>query len=175
MKPFYLDTNVFISKYKLDDPHHKSAESIIAALEEKTVEAYTSVLTILEVAATASRAYDGGSNSACGADPKMRRGVFISALLKRLVGLRIHFLHLKGDIPMRTVGDIVLPSLFKDALTLSFKVGLKSFDLVHLSAAKYAKETLEVQLTNFVTSDKDFLTKRRALNELLDISFYVSR
>ena len=46
---FYMDTNVYIARFKSDDPYHAQSRSIIRSLERGEIQAETSVFTLLEV------------------------------------------------------------------------------------------------------------------------------
>jgi hypothetical protein len=62
-----------------------------------------------------------------------------------------------------------MPAVFGNALGLS-TVGLKTLDLIHLSAAKYCKETVS-ELAGFLTGDNDFLLQKKTLSERIGIPF----
>ncbi|MEM3382236.1 MAG: type II toxin-antitoxin system VapC family toxin [Candidatus Bathyarchaeia archaeon] len=171
MRIFYLDTNVFISNYKRDDPYHSSSVKIVEGLRQGRIEAYTCVLTILETAAVASRNYEKGIHL-LGASRMIDRRRLIGALLKRLLNLNIHFVNLPGETSMKLLKkDITMPIIFHESLSLALKIGLKSLDLIHLSSAKYAKETLKVPIQAFVTGDEDFLNRKDKLSEIIDFPF----
>ena len=57
MRHFYLDTNVFISRWKPDDAYYSEAKIIASSLQKGEISAYTSVLTLLETASVAGRLY----------------------------------------------------------------------------------------------------------------------
>jgi len=171
VRTFYLDTNVFISKYKRDDPFHSSSSKIIEGLRHGNIEAHTSVLTILETAAAASRGYEK-SIRLLEMNQALSRRRLIGALLKRLLSLNIHLINLPGDTRMKLLReDVEMPAIFRESLSIALRVGMKSFDLIHLSAAKYAREALKVPIQAFVTGDDDFLDQKDKLAKIVDFPF----
>jgi len=96
----------------------------------------------------------------------------IGALLKRLLSLNIHLINLPGDTRMKLLReDVEMPAIFRESLSIALRVGMKSFDLIHLSAAKYAKEALKVPIQAFVTGDDDFLDQKDKLSKIVDFPF----
>lgn len=164
MKQFYLDTNVFISRIKPDDPYHSEAETIVQSLEEDEIQAETSVLTLLEVAAVASRLYEAKKG-----EKRTQKGrkIFIIKALKRLAGLKAKFINIAGDTPI-AVRNIQanMPSVFNEAILLSLQASLRTLDLIHLAAARHAKQ-MNRELGAFVTGDSEFLSKKKELSEIL--------
>lgn len=165
---FYMDTNVFISRYKPDDPYHSSSKKILAALEAGSLRACTSPLSLLETACVTSRTYESGVASGQG----QGRGPVISALLKRLAGLGLAFVHPPGDARF-PVGEatVTMPAILHLALNLSFRLGLRSLDCIHLAALMHARSALEEEVGFFVTGDRDFLDRRKELREVTGCSF----
>lgn len=164
MSSVYLDTNVFVSSYKPDDPYYEEASIITKALERKQVKGKTSVLTILEMAAVASRnikIYKGDNE-------KEVRSAAIGKAILTLSRLGLSFIHSSGDAYMVLDGITVdMPMILNQALLIAYSAGLRSFDLVHLAAAKHSKQTGS-QLSAFVTGDSDFLTKKIAISQILE-------
>jgi len=64
--------------------------------------------------------------------------------------------------------DVVMPAIFRESLSIALRVDMKSFDLIHLSAAKYAKEAFKAPIQAFVTGDDDFLDQKDKLSKIAD-------
>ncbi len=164
MKQFYMDTNVFISKLKPDDPYHSDAKTIVKSLEEGEIQAETSVLTLLEAASVSGRLYDGKKGER---GSEKERKIFIVRVLRRLAGLRTKFISIAGDTPISVRGiQATLPSIFNEAVILSLQSTLRTLDLIHLAAARHAKRMNE-ELGAFVTGDKEFLSNKKKLSEII--------
>lgn len=164
MSSAYLDTNVFVASYKEDDLYHKEAVTIIKALERKQIKGQTSVLTILEMAAVASR----NVKIYTGDDEREVRSIAISKAILSLSKLGLTFIHNPGDAATVMDGITVdMPMILNQALLLAYSVGLRSFDLVHLAAAKHSKQTGR-ELSAFVTGDSDFLAKKSVISQILE-------
>ncbi len=164
MKQFYMDTNVFISRLKPDDPYFSEAKAIVKSLEEDELHSETSVLTLLEVASASGRLYElkKGEKSR-----EEERKVFIVRILRRLAGLGTKFVNVAGDMPLSIRGiNANLPSVFNEAILLSLQSTLRTLDLIHLAAAKDAKRRNN-DLGAFVTGDKEFLSKKKELSEII--------
>ncbi len=164
IKQFYMDTNVFISRLKHDDPYYLEAKAIAKGLEQDELRAETSVLALLEVASVSGRLYETKRG------PRGRekeREVFIVRILRRLAGLITKFINIAGDTPVsiRRI-NTSLPSVFNEAILLSVQSSLKTLDLIHLAAAKHAKQKNN-DLGVFVTGDKEFLSKKEELSEII--------
>jgi len=166
MRQFYMDTNVFISRIKPDDPYHSEAKVITKSLENDEVHAETSVLSLLEMASVTSRLYKARRIRG-GADRE--RMAFIIETLKRFAALGIRFIHVSGDSPI-AVRNIhaTMPSIFNEAIILSLQTTLRTFDLIHLAAAKYAKQTNH-ELGAFVTGDREFLSRKDELSKIMEM------
>lgn len=164
MIEFYMDTNVFISGLKPDDPFYPEAKAISKAMRGGEMHACTSTIALLELASVSARLYDArkgvGSSSA-------ERNAFVLKSLETMGRLKIRFISILGDSPL-SIGpsQIMVPSLFYDAIRLAFSAPLRSLDLIHLASARYAKiENQEIEA--FVTGDSDFLSKSVLLSEIL--------
>ena len=165
MKQFYMDTNVFISRLKPDDPYHSDAKTVVKSLEEGAILAETSVLTLLEAASVSGRSYDVKKGER-GRNEKDRK-VFIVRVLRRLAGLKVKFINIAGDTPISVRGiQATLPSVFNEAVILSLQSTLRTLGLVHLAAARHAKRMNE-GLGAFVTGDNEFLSNKKRLSEII--------
>ena len=168
MKQFYMDTNVYISGLKPDDPFHSDSKAIVKALERNEIRAETSVLTLLEVASVSGRVYAAKK----GKKSQKERKVFIVRSLRRLAGLKTKFINISGDTHLSIRGiEASLPSVFNEAILLSLKSTLKTLDLIHLAAAKHAKQ-VNTDLSAFVTGDKDFLSNKKELYEIMKMPVF---
>lgn len=166
---FYMDTNVFISSLKPDDPYYGETKRIIEGLKEGEMIAETSTLTLLETAAVSGRLFTMRRKSAEEPEEseKKLRKVFIIRVLKNLNVVGVKFVNMTGDTPVSVKGiQATIPSVMNDGILLSLECSLRTLDLIHLAAARYAKR-VNADLDAFVTGDKDFLTNRKELFEIL--------
>lgn len=164
MKQFYMDTNVFISGLKPDDPYHHEAGLIMAGMKSGEIRGETSALTVLEVASVSGRLYRSKRPRTGG---EKERKVFVVRALRRLGALKMHFVNMAGDGPAPIKGiEATLPSVFNDAILLSLRSPLRTLDLIHLAAAKHAR-LMNGDLGAFVTGDKEFLSNRSELAEIV--------
>ena len=165
MKQFYMDTNVFISRLKPDDPFFAEAKKIAKAIEKGEVRAETSVLTLLEVASVSGRVFSARKEKHEQED--RQRKVFIVRALKRLARTKTKLINMAGDTPISIRGiDAVLPSIFDEAILLSLRTNLRSLDLIHLAAARNGKRT-NGELGAFVTGDHAFLSNKKEIAETI--------
>ena len=161
-----MDTNVFISGLKPDDPYHSDAKSIFRGLEQSEIQAETSVLTLLEIASVSGRLFKSRRGTT-----ERERKTFVIRILGRLAGLKTKFINIEGDSPM-AVRNIQtrLPNIFNEAILLSLECPLRSLDLIHLAAARHAKWVND-ELGAFVTGDTEFLSNKKELFEIIGIPF----
>jgi predicted nucleic acid-binding protein len=164
MRHFYLDTNVFISRWKPDDPYYSEAKIIASTLEKGEISAYTSVLTLLETASVAGRLYAHRMKDKGPEEKKM----FIIKTIRRLAALRIRFIHLVGDIPLR-LGNVKvdMPTLLADSFFLSFLTVLRTLDLMHIAAARHAKQIDSEKLGAFITGDAELLARKDEISKII--------
>lgn len=166
MRQFYMDTNVFISRLKTDDSYHSEAKTIAKNLEKVEIQAETSVLTLLETASVASRLYQANKGER-GKQKELK--IFIIKALSRLAGLKTRFIHISGDDPIALRNlQATVPSIFNEALLLTLQTTLRTLDLIHIAAAKYAKQ-INPELGAFVTGDEEMLSKKEELSKILDM------
>jgi len=159
-----LDTNVFISGLKPDDPYHSYARSMMASMRNGEIRGETSSLTILEVASVSARLYHSKRRTQ---GSEKERKVFVVSALRRLGGLKMKFVNVAGDgpSPIKAV-QATLPGVFNEAILLSLRTTLRTLDLIHLAAAKHAK-LMNPGLGAFVTGDREFLSNARRLVEIV--------
>ena len=167
-RQFYMDTNVFIAGLKPDDPFHSYCKAIMNALQRDEIRAETSALTLLEVASVSGRLYTAKKHGTF----ESGRRLFIVRTLRRLAGLKTKFVNIAGDtkVSIRAI-EATLPSVFNEALLLSLRSTLKTLDLIHLAAAKHAKQ-VNKELGAFVTADKDFLSNKKELSEIMNMPMF---
>jgi len=162
LRSAYLDTNVFVASYKRDDRYHEESSTVLRAIRQGKIKGKTSALTILETAAVASRTIQMRK----GDDEKDVRRKAVGKAILNLSKLGLYFVHMPGDSSAPTGGSRVeMPAIFQQALILASGVGLRSFDLVHLAAAKYSRLE-DPELGAFVTGDADFLRRKGELAEI---------
>lgn len=169
MKQFYMDTNVFISRLKSDDPYHSEAKAIMKGMGDGEIQASTSVFTLLEVASVSGRLYE---NKRGRRQNEKARKVFIIRALRRLAALKPEFINIAGDTPVAIKGiQATLPSVFNEAVLLSLQSSLRTLDLVHLAAARHAKR-MNNELGAFVTGDAEFLSDKKRLSEIIGMAIF---
>ena len=164
MQQFYMDTNVFISSLKSDDPYHFESRAMARKLKDDEIQAETSVLTLVETASVVSRLHQTVKHVE--GEDKDRR-VFIIRAIISLVDLKIKFIHIAGDTPIAVKNiQATLPSIFNDAFMMSLHTPLRTFDLMHLAAARHAKQ-MNPELGAFVTGDREFLSRKQELAKII--------
>jgi predicted nucleic acid-binding protein len=165
MKNYYLDTNVLLSQYKREDPFYQESALITNALKTEDIEGYTSTITILEACAFITRNFPPKK----GETPREGRIIAVSKILKELSKLRLVYINPLGDYPLRLDGqEVQMPAMLHQALLLSPEIGLRALDLLHLSAAKYARKT-GADIRGFVTGDSDFIKIKKTFSKIIDI------
>lgn len=166
MRQFYIDTNVYISRWKTDDPYHSEAKIMASSLQKGELSAYTSVLALLETASVAGRLYGHRKKDK---SPEQRK-IFVIKALRGLASLRVKFIHLSGDIPL-PLGNakVDLPALLADSIFLSFLTGLRTLDLMHIAAARHAKQIDSKELGAFVTGDAELLAGKDEISKIIEM------
>lgn len=166
MRHFYMDTNVFISRWKPDDPYHSEAKAIARSMQKGEISACTSVLTLLETASVAGRLY---SHRMKAKGPEEKK-VFVVKALQRLAAQRLQFIHLAGDIPL-PLGNakVGMPSLISESIFLSFLTTLRTLDLMHLAAARHAKQVVSKEMGAFVTGDEELLAMKDGISMIIQM------
>jgi len=77
----YLDTNIILARYAPNEPQHDEAKNLLAKIEEGKLAAVTSILTLIEVVSTTSRAYERFKDEA----ESMKREEVAGAFLRRVI------------------------------------------------------------------------------------------
>ena len=164
-RQFYMDTNVFISSLKSDDPYHIESKAIARRLEGGEIQAETSVLTLVETASVASRLHQTAEHVKV--QGKDRRRIFIIKTILKLVDLKIRFINIAGDTPIAVKKiQANLPIIFNDAIIMSLHTPLRTFDLMHLAAARHGKQ-MNPELGALVTGDAEFLSRKQELAKII--------
>lgn len=94
--------------------------------------------------------------------------VLIVRALRELASL-VTFVNIPGDYRL-AFGEgrrVVMPSIIGESIVQSFQSSLRSLDLVHVAAAKYARQ-VNSELAAFVTADNELLSSKR--REILEIT-----
>lgn len=166
MKSYYLDTNVLLSQYKPTDPYHDESLAIVKALRERRMVGYTGSITILEACSFASRNYVPRR----GETQSEAKRLAVAKMLETFSKLRLAFSTPPGEYPI-LIGnrEILMPSIFHDALVMTLS-GLRTLDILHLAAAKYAGET-EPEIRGFVTGDSELLEARKTIARIVNMPF----
>jgi hypothetical protein len=122
------------------------------------------VLTLLETASVAGRLYAHRRKDKGPEEKKM----FIIKTIRRLAVLRISFIHLVGDISLR-LGNVKvdMPSLLADSIFLSFLTALRTLDLMHIAAARHAKQIDNEKLGAFITGDAELLARKDEISKII--------
>lgn len=169
-RQFYLDTNVFISQLKPDDPYHAEALIIGRKLRKGEIHAETSVLTILETAAVAGRMY----HQTMGSEDEDERKAFVAKTLRMLAGL-VKFVHIDGESPL-ALGTVKVrvPNIFNEALLLGVRTTLRTLDIMQVAAARHAKQN-NGELGAFVTGDDGILRLKEELSVMAGMPFLSPR
>jgi hypothetical protein len=95
------------------------------------------------------------------------REIFVIKALKRLAGFKTKFIHIAGDTPI-AIRNIQanMPSVFNEGILLSLQTTLRTLDLIHLAAAKHARQ-MNHELGFFVTGDNEFLSKKDEISKII--------
>jgi predicted nucleic acid-binding protein len=167
-----MDTNVFISKIKPDDPYHLEADLLINKIRKGQIKAETSVLTLLELSSVAGRLYHRTYDKQ---ENIPERRAFVVKMLKTFANLGVKFVHMAGDLPF-TFGNIKtdVPSMINESIFLSIQIPLRTLDLFHVAAARHAKQNNH-DLGAFVTGDKEILLMKDDLSRFTGLAFLSPR
>jgi hypothetical protein len=122
------------------------------------------VLTLLETASVAGRLY---AHRMKDKGPEQKK-MFIIKTIRRLVVMRIRFIHLVGDIPLRLDNvKVDMPTLLADSIFLSFLTALRTLDLMHIAAARHAKQIDSEKLGAFITGDAELLARKDEISKII--------
>jgi predicted nucleic acid-binding protein len=162
----YLDTNVILARYAPDEPQHAEAKKILNKIETGPLAAVTSVLTLVEVVCTTSRAYQRFDDQT----DLMGREEIAGAFLRRLINIKgLDFIPTGGELTLDAQErQVKLPALFALALEIGSKTGVKTLDTLHLASASIASRIYGDKVDYFLTLDEDILKKHEQIEKLID-------
>lgn len=165
-KLLYIDTNIILARYAPEEPLHDEAKNLLAEIEDGKLTAVTSILTLIEVVSTTSRAYDSLKDK----PESLRREEVAGAFLRRVLKIRnLDFIPVGGEVSIKVDEQHVkLPVLFAVALDIGSKTGVKTLDNIHLSAAYIASRIYGHKIDHFITLDEDILRHRQEINKLIE-------
>ena len=163
----YLDTNIILARYAPDEPQHDEAKNLLKKIEEGKVGAATSILTLIEVVSTTSRAYDRFKGKA----ESMKREEIAGAFLRRVINIQnLDFIPMGGEVSINVEEQRVkLPALFAVALEIGSKIGVKTLDNIHLAAASIASRIYGHKIDYFITLDEDILKRDEEIKDLVEV------
>jgi predicted nucleic acid-binding protein len=169
----YLDTNIILARYSPDEPYFEKAKELLTRIENGRLSAVTSVLTLVEVACTTSRAYERYNHKV----KRLGREAIAGAFLKRILGIeKIGFIPMGGEVTVNiSERHVDFPALFALALEIGSKTGAKTLDTIHLASAAIASRIYGQKIDYFITLDEDILKRREYINPLIEsriISLY---
>lgn len=162
----YLDTNVILARYAPDEPQHDEAKILMNKIEAGKIDAVTSVLTLVEVVCTTSRAYQKFDDEA-GA---LGREEVAGAFLRRVLNIKkLELIPMGGELSVAAEErQVKLPALFALALEIGSKTGVKTLDTLHLASASIASRIYGNKVDYFVTLDEDILKRHEEIRNLID-------
>jgi len=162
----YLDTNIILARYAPDEVHHEEAKELLNKIESGNLSAVTSVLTLVEVVCTTSRAYKRYNRKVGALGQEEVAGAFLLRILKIK---KLGFIPMGGEVSVNVEQDHVeLPALFALALEIGSKTGVKTLDTLHLASAAIASRIYGQKIDYFVTLDEDILKRREAICSLIE-------
>jgi len=162
----YLDTNIILARYSPNEPYHEEAKELLKKIEHGELTAVTSVLTLVEVVCTTSRAYERFNHNS----RKLGREAVAGAFLRRALSIKgLEFLPMGGEVSVKAgEGQVELPALFALALEIGSKTGVKTLDTLHLASAAIAGRIYGQKIGCFVTLDEDILKRKESIGPLID-------
>ncbi len=92
--------------------------------------------------------------------------MFVIKTIQKLASLNVNFVQISGDARFLVPEvETSVPAIFDEAVLVSFLISLRTFDLMHVAAAKHAK-LADGRLGAFVTGDTDFIHKKQELSKI---------
>jgi len=126
----------------------------------------------LEVVSVTSRSIETRSGSLHELGVQDRGRVIFSALIKRIIRLNLVFVDPLDDVQLLSEGKSVrMPALLHGALNLTYSIGLRTLDCMHIASLICARRLLDEEVRFFVTGDADFLQRKKRLREITGSSF----
>lgn len=162
----YLDTNIILARYAPDEPQHNQAKILLQKIESGKVTAVTSVLTLVEIVCTTSRAFEKFNTE----KGKLQREQVAGAFLKRILKInKLAFIPLGGEVSVTaSKRQVDIPALFALALEIGSKTGVKTLDTLHLASASIAAKIYGHKIDYLVTLDEDILKRSEEISSLID-------
>ncbi len=162
----YLDTNIILARYAPDEPQHNKAKTLLQKIDTGEFTAVTSVLTLVEVVCTTSRAYEKFNAKKVNLGREQVAGAF----LKRILNInKLTFIPMGGEVSVNvTKRQVEIPALFALALEIGSKTGVKTLDTLHLASASIASKIYGHKIDCFVTLDEDILKRSREISALIE-------
>jgi predicted nucleic acid-binding protein len=162
----YLDTNVILARYTPDEPYFEPAKKLLGKIENGRLAAVTSVLTLVEVVCTTSRAYERYNRKA----KTLGREAVAGAFLRRLLNFKkLELIPIGGEVSFAAgKNHFALPALFALALEIGSKTGVKTLDTLHLASASIASRIYGQKLDYFITLDEDILKRSETVEGLIE-------
>lgn len=101
-------------------------------------------------------------------EDEVRKKVLIVRALRELASL-VTFVNVPGDyrLAFEEGRHVTMPSVLGESIIQSLHSSLRSLDLVHVAAAKYARQ-VNSELAVFVTADNELLSSKK--REILEIT-----
>ena len=161
-----MDTNIILARYAPNEVHHEKAKELLNNIENGNFSAVTSVLTLVEVACTTSRAYERYNHKL----GELEREEVAGAFLRRVLKIKkLTFIPIGGEVSVKAdERHVELPALFALALEIGSKTGVKTLDTLHLASAAIAARIYGQKIDYFVTLDEDILKRREIINNLIE-------
>jgi len=157
----YVDTNVIISYYYIEDDNHDLAVKVVRRLKNENIKIYVSSLTILEVFSVISRKLPESK-----IPPHLRYAderTRILMMVQQALSL-INPIIINDEPRTELFGENIFFHKFTKAVELAHQLKLKTLDLLHIA---YAIQLAEKGLVNmFVTFDGEIMEKRSLLEKL---------
>ena len=149
-----------------DESGHLESKNLMVKIEEGDHMAITSVITLLEVVSTVSRAYTRFSG-----EKVYNREQVSGAFLKRVLNIRnLSFIPAGGEVSTAMQGQrIMLPVLFNIALEIGAQSVVKTLDNLHLASASIASRVYGKNIDYFVTLDKDILDHMEDILRIISV------
>ncbi|MGD6805966.1 MAG: type II toxin-antitoxin system VapC family toxin [Candidatus Bathyarchaeia archaeon] len=162
----YLDTNIILTRYSPEEHCHEEAKELLTKVEDDDLSAVTSVLTLVEVVCTTSRAYERFNHKF----RELGREAVAGAFLRRVLSIKnLEFIPIGGEVSVKAgEGQVELPALFALALEIGSKTGVKTLDTLHLASAAVAGRIYGQKIDCFVTLDEDILKRKESISSLID-------
>jgi predicted nucleic acid-binding protein len=147
-------------------PVGTEAKELLNKIENGNFSAVTSVLTLVEVACTTSRAYERYNHKL----GELEREEVAGAFLRRVLKIKkLAFIPIGGEVSINAdKRHVELPALFALALEIGSKTGVKTLDTLHLASAAIAARIYGQKIDYFVTLDDDILKRRETINNLIE-------